>query len=120
MVHIIPFLIEVVGDAYLIKEGKKDLPLSLRILMVAAVGVQQIGLDAVLISVPDMALATAPFCFFDNILAWLRGKRGLDYQGQTKWYDRVLMKAINKKLNPRVVLLLRGVGAAGLLYFGLT
>jgi|SRR5690606_374928 hypothetical protein len=114
MVHIIPFLIEVVGDAYLIKEGKKDLPLSLRILMVAAVGVQQIGLDAVLISVPDMALATAPFCFFDNILAWLRGKRGLDYEGKTKGWDKILAK-----FNPHFLMVVRGLVCAGLVAFGL-
>jgi len=131
MVHIIPFLIEVVGDALLIRKGKKDISFTWRCVMVAVASIWAARSEflAFLVTVDvgvglevlkSVALTSTPFFFFDNVLAWARGKRGLDYQGQTKWYDRVLMKAINKKLNPRVVLLLRGVGAAGLLYFGLT
>lgn len=35
-----------------------------------------------------LILACWPYCFFDNLLAWMRKKRGLDYKGQTKDWDK--------------------------------
>lgn len=125
MIYLIPlpFLIELIGDWYLIKKGKKDIPLWVRIAMIAIVShtIRFEGGDLqVIILVKHALLATAPFAFFDNILAWMRGKRGLDYQGQSKWYDRVFIAWLTKKLTPKGVLIARGVLCLVLVILGLT
>ena len=110
----LPFIIELIADWWLIRNGKKDLPLWLRIFMIAGVGIESVTLSSVALDVPGMALAVAPFAFFDNILAWMRGKRGLDYHGKTKAYDRFI-----NRFNPRFLLVIRGLVFVGLVTFGL-
>lgn len=119
MIYLIPlpFLIELIGDWYLIKKGKKDIPLWVRIAMIAIVSHTirfEGGELQVIILVKHALLATAPFAFFDNLLAWMRGKRGLDYEGKTKAWDKFLAR-----FNPHFLLLIRGLVAAGLVAFGL-
>lgn len=110
----IPFIVELIGDWWLIRKGKKDLPLWLRIFMIAGVGIESVSMSSVALDVPDMAIAVAPFAFFDNILSWMRGKRGLDYEGKTKGWDKFLAR-----FNPRFLLFIRGLVFAGLVAFGL-
>lgn len=114
MTRLIPFVVELIADWWLIRKGRKDLPLWLRIFMIAGVGVESVSLSSVALDVPDMALAVAPFAFFDNLLAWMRGKRGLDYEGKTKAWDKFLAR-----FNPHFLLVIRGLVAAGLVAFGL-
>lgn len=55
------------------------------------------------------ALSFIPYCFFDPILAWLRKKRGLDYKGQTKNWDKWYTR-----FNPYFVMTVRVLVAIGL------
>jgi len=97
----LPFLIELFGDWWLIRKGKKDIPLWVRVVLVALVSLVSVG-SLITFSLSKILLASAPFALFDPALSWLRGKRGLDYVGQTKWWDKFV-----GKFNPRFVLWVR-------------
>lgn len=91
-----PFLTEIITDYVMIHiKGKADwFNLWHRIGMIIGVVLILIllGFNTWQDIVKALALASLPYCFFDPILSWLRKKRGLDYQGQTKnwdkWYTR--------------------------------
>lgn len=116
MIYLIPlpFLIELFGDWILIGKGRKDIPLWARAVMIVAVSLESLALSTTAFNNHDIALACAPFCFFDNVLAWLRGKRGLDYEGKTKAWDKFLAR-----FNPRFLVIVRGIICASLITFGL-
>lgn len=79
----LPFLIELVGDHLLIKANRKDIPATVRaVLLVALWHFAGFGV---------FLLALAFFCFFDPALNLLRGKKWY-YQSTTngKPWDRLL------------------------------
>lgn len=89
----LPFIIELFGDAYLIKKGKKDISALWR-----AIGTTLFCIMALLLSpnesfiirfIKNAIIALLPYCFFDPALNILR-KKGLCYNGKTKAYDRFL------------------------------
>lgn len=98
-----PFLLELFTDWQLIKAGRKDLPLWLRVVLIGVCSTETFWV--LTIPVSNLCLACAPFFFFDNLLAWLRKKRGFDYQGQTKNYDKWI-----SRFNPYALMVLRCVG----------
>lgn len=94
MIHLtpLPFLIESIGDNYLIRKGKKDIPLSVRVGLVIACSIVDIDSHGFTVSFAEVALCTSLFAWFDPLLSWLRGKRGRDYVGKTKFYDQWLSR----------------------------
>lgn len=92
---LIPFAVESIGDNYLIRKGKKDIPLSVRVGLVIACSIVDISWQGFTVSFAEVALCTAPFAWFDPVLNKLRGKR-LDYQGQTKDWDVKWLSRIHR------------------------
>lgn len=107
---LIPFLVELFGDANLIRKGKKDLPAWFRVGMVSA---GSVSIDIwylykttyMCVEWDQVALCVAPYCFFDPLLNKLRGK-SWTYKGQTKTWDLVLAKL---NLNPYLEIVLRAI-----------
>lgn len=113
LINLIPFLIELTWDYLLIKSGKPDvIRLKHRAAMVIGVVLIYAILFADSFRDVDKALIVAvwPYSFFDPLLAWLRKKRGFDYKGKTKnwdkWYNR---------FNPYFVMTVRILVAVGLI-----
>ncbi len=116
LIPLIPFIAELTLDHwYIVRLKKQDIfDLGHRTLAVitCALLVVFFGNEAILfykwkIMLRSLILGTIPFMYFDNILAWLRGKRGLDYQGKSKKYDLWLAR-----VNPYSLLIVRTVIAA--------
>ena len=84
-----PFLIELFGDWWLIKHGRKDIPSWARVIMMAVAVIALSGSFTEYLKASIIALL--PYCFFDPALNLLRGLNIL-YQGKTKAYDRFLAK----------------------------
>jgi len=117
LVLLIPFIIEVIADPLLIKAGKKDLPLWLRIVLVFICSSYwyfepwyQPEFEG---SFQRMALCASLFMFFDPALNKLRGKPW-DYTGKTKDYD-----VWTGRINPWALLAARVIGFVVLLIYGL-
>lgn len=107
----IPFFFELYADWRLIESGKKDISITVRLLLVIAVSIQLIDWPQITLNFGYAILATVPFCFFDPALNKLRGLRW-DYTGKTKNYDLSLAK-----INPVALLIGRFVLAAGLIVY---
>ena len=94
LLSLIPWAIELVADALLIKRGKRDLSVGIRILMIALVSLDFSG-ELVMIGpsfdIKQIVLSVSWFAFFDPVLNLLRGLK-VDYNGQTKWYDKMISK----------------------------
>lgn len=98
LILILPLIVELFGDYYLISKGKKDIPSWFRVVMILFVGLVVPGN-----LIKHIILSTIPFAFFDPLLNILRGKPIL-YSGKTKMYDLFLAK-----FNPWLVLVGRVV-----------
>lgn len=95
---VLPFLIELFGDDYLIKKEKKDISIWVRIFMILVICLPIPGNP-----LKPLIIATLPYVFFDPAINLLRGKKLL-YSGKTKKYDLFL-----GMFNPWLVLLARVV-----------
>ena len=83
----LPFLIELFGDWWLIKHGRKDIPSWARAIMMA---IAVIALSGSLTEyLKSSIIALLPYCFFDPTLNLLRCLMLL-YEGKTKQYDKLL------------------------------
>lgn len=120
LIPLLPFFFEIILDYwYIVRLKKQDIfDIGHRTLAVitCALLVVFMGNEAILvykwkILLRGLILGTIPFMYFDNILAWLRGKRGLDYAGKTKPFDLWLAR-----FNPYTLLIIRTV-IAGLLFW---
>ena len=89
----LPFLIELFGDWWLIKHGRKDIPTWFRAVMtavfIAVAGM--VGHASIIGYLKSSIIALLPYCFFDPALNLLRGLMLL-YEGKTKKYDKILAK----------------------------
>ena len=86
IILILPFLIELFGDAWLIKRGRKDISSLVRALMIIVIA---FGYNDWHGYTKALIIALMPYCFFDPALNLLR-KKGLCYNGKTKAYDKFL------------------------------
>jgi len=107
----IPFLIELLGDAWLISKKKKDIHWTVRCCLIVVVCLVY-GWGDVGQTVRGLVLSVAPFCFFDVLLNVLR-KKNWYYLGTKKW-DTFL-----KKFNPWFLLVVRMILFIGCLIIGL-
>ena len=85
----LPFLIELFGDWWLIKHGRKDIPSWARAVMMAVAVIVLSG--SLTEYLKSSIIALLPYCFFDPTLNLLRGLNIL-YEGKTKAYDRFLAR----------------------------
>jgi hypothetical protein len=103
MIPVLPFILELFADYLLIRGKRKDLALWLRVILIGLCSTETLW--TLTIPPSNLCLAVAPFFFFDNLLAWMRGKRGFDYEGKTKAYDKWLTR-----FNPYALMVLRFIG----------
>lgn len=85
LIYTTPFWLELFIDWKLIQKGRKDIPWSAR-----AVAIMFISVIPFLPPLQAIAIALAPYCFFDLALNKLRDKDWF-YQGENqKWWDRAI------------------------------
>lgn len=82
-----PFIIELFGDYWLIKKGKRDISIWWRTIMVVVFSALCLGVPGDYLK--NVIVALMPYTFFDPCLNLLRGKK-LTYSGKTKEYDLFL------------------------------
>jgi hypothetical protein len=88
---LLPFIIELFGDYWLIKKGKRDLSAISRVVLISiACWVVSYGFPgSPIIPIKYLIIAVLPYSVFDPCLNLLRGKKLL-YSGKTKGYDLFL------------------------------
>jgi hypothetical protein len=103
VIPLIPFTLELFADYFLIRGQRKDLALWLRVILIGLCSTETLWV----LTIPpsNLCLAVAPFFFFDNLLAWMRAKRGFDYEGKTKAYDKWVAR-----FNPYALMVFRFIG----------
>lgn len=122
------FCIELPADKYLIAEGKDDIHWEVRgVIMMFSIattsffaGYETVG-QLFTSASKDFALSLVPYCWFDILLNWWRGKRWY-YQGDNgKWWDNAIKKlyANHPGFNRYFILVGRAVAFVGLLIWGL-
>lgn len=104
MILIFPFIIELIADWQLIKAGKKDIPLWLRVVLIGLCSTETFWV--LTIPVSNLCLAWAPFCLFDPLLNKLRGKKW-SYVSTTngKAWEKFMAR-----FNPYALMVFRCVG----------
>lgn len=134
LLTLLAFFIELPADKYLIGKGKKDMSWTTRVFIIslscsASAGIQMLQIEVApdafwksyyLVLSKDFALALAPYCWFDILLNWSRGKKWY-YQGQNgKWWDNAIKKlyANHPGFNRYFILVARAVAFVGLLIYG--
>jgi hypothetical protein len=88
---LLPFIIELFGDYWLIKKGKRDLSAISRVVLISIVcwAVSYGFPGSTIIPIKYLIIAVLPYSVFDPCLNLLRGKKLL-YSGKTKEYDLFL------------------------------
>lgn len=127
LLTLLAFFIELPVDRYLIDEGKEDIHWETRwAIMMFSIAVIAFFTDHTSIynlfvcSSKDFALALAPYCWFDILLNWSRGKKWY-YQGENgKWWDNAIKKlyANHPGFNRYFILVARAVAFVLLLIYG--
>lgn len=129
LIMLIPFAIELPYDKLRWDKGKPDMPWQIRVLIVICLSaIAQFTRDYSMIhfdvlellkassnqTLKDYAMAAAPYCFFDPILAVCKmGWRKWHYLGEKRW-DRAL-----SNINHLALLVLRVLLFIGLLIYAL-
>ena len=120
---LLPFLVEIFGDLWLIKEGKNDIHWGWRIPMFLLASIDYNALtwvwnepstwSYIVLHTDYFIYCLVLYTMFDPVLNVFRFKsfKKWNYLGQSKKWDRNLLR-----FNPRFLLILRFVAACFLLY----
>lgn len=90
LILLIPFVIEVIGDAFLIRRGNKDIHWTVRVLLIVIVSLVYGDGDCMQV-LRGFILACIPFPLFDPLLNVVRfgSFKKWNYIGRTKQWDKI-------------------------------